>query len=457
MQQKKRLLIVDDDEHFLKNFGEFLREFSFEVITVSNPFHALEILESTKFHCIVLDIHMPGMSGIELLEKVMPRHLDTPIIMLTQRGGAVEAAVKSLKLGAFDFVEKGDDPDIIRNVVCHATEYAEYKHLLDELRDELSEKHQIITKSPVMTPVLDLIYRAAEIDSPVLLLGETGTGKTYFARAIHHRSNRALKRFTEIPIVSIPDTLIESELFGHVKGAFTGATENYPGKIKISDGGTIFLDEIGELSPNLQVKLNQFLDKKAFYPLGSNQMEHVDVRVIAATNRPLDELRSGKNFREDLFYRLSTMIITIPPLRERREDIWPLAKYFLEKHRDINPVVKAFHPLCRPLLEHYSWPGNVRELQNMVQRLIALTDTHDIQPDRVRNAISQATGSFKGFQQSFSAFEQVKDLKSAREEFEKEYIEYVLSLTNYNRTKTAEVLNLNRSHLQRKMKEYGLI
>ncbi len=456
MHEKMRILVVDDDEFFLKSFGDYFTEYGFVVRGVSNPFEALNILEAEAFHCIVLDIQMPGMSGVELLQKIMPNHLETPIIMLTQRG-SVDTAVKALKLGAFDFVEKTDDPDIIRNIIQHATEHAELKQTLDELRAELREKHQIITQSPAMGPVLDLLNRAADTDAPVLLLGETGTGKTYFARAIHHRSRRSLKRFVEIPIVAIPAALIESELFGYVKGAFTGATSNHPGKLKISDGGSVFLDEVGELPKLLQVKLNQFLDQKAFYPLGSDQMEHVDVRVIAATNRPLDELRSGKDFREDLFYRLSTLIITIPPLRERPEDIWPLAKHFLQQYRQTNPAVQAFHPLCRPLLEHYSWPGNVRELQNIVLRLVAMTDSSQIKPEMVRKELARASGDMDYGKRQFSSYPGVKDLKTARDEFEKEYIEYVLSLTNYNRTKTAELLNLNRSHLQRKMKMYGLV
>ena len=458
MNTFKKILVVDDDELFLKSFSAFLKTYLYEVTTISNPFNVLEQLQKERFHCIILDIHMPGLSGLELLEKILPFHPGTPVIMLTKRG-SIKTAVQSLKMGAFDFVEKTDDPDIMLNVIRHATEHVELNELkqtLEGFKQELREKHRILTESPAMEPVLDLMSRAAETDAPVLLLGETGTGKTYIARAIHHQSHRALKRFTEITLVSIPESLIESELFGHEKGAFTGATRNNPGKLKISDGGTIFLDEIGDLPLPLQVKLNQFLDHKTFYPLGSNKLEKVDVRIIAATNRPLEELRSGQHFREDLFYRLSAIVINLPPLRERPEDIWPLARYFLEKYKHTNPTVRAFHPLCRPLFEHYAWPGNIRELENMVQRLIAMSDTGQIKPELVRDQLQQAAGDRRTWKTS-GYIAHVKDLKSARDEFEKEYIEYVLNLTNFNRTRTAELLNINRSHLQRKMKLYGLV
>lgn len=458
MNAAKKILLVDDDELFLNSCGAFLKTNQYEVSLVSNPYHALALLASEKFHCIVLDIQMPGLSGIELLKKIMAVHVDTPVIMLTQHG-SVDLAVQSLKIGAFDFVEKTNDPEIVLKAIRHATEHVELHELkktLDGLKQELREKHRIFSHSAAMVPVLNIISKAAQTDAPVLLLGETGTGKTYTARTIHHQSNRALNPFTEVTLVSIPETLIESELFGHKKGAFTGASRDYAGKLKMSDGGTVFLDEIGDLPRLLQVKLNHFLDHKTFYPLGSNKLEEVDVRIIAATNRPLSELRSGEHFREDLFYRLSTVVIHMPPLRERREDIWPLARHFLNQYRHINPMVAAFHPLCRPILEHYSWPGNIRELENLVQRLIALSDSSQIRPEQVREQLHTSSGAVHGWPESTSGFHHVKDFKSARDEFEKEYIEYVLHLTNYNRTKTAELLKMNRSHLQRKLKQFGL-
>ncbi|NOX38892.1 MAG: sigma-54-dependent Fis family transcriptional regulator [Calditrichaeota bacterium] len=452
----EKILVVDDDLNFLKSFSGFLKKNGYRVLTTPLPDQALHILEKERFSCIILDIQMPGMDGIALLKEIFRKHFDTPIIMFSQRYN-MRHIVQAIKLGAYDFVDKFDDPDIILNTIRHAIESTELhrlRHVVSDFQKQLQSQHKIIAASDSMKKVLVLLNKAANTRAAVLLIGETGTGKTYLARYIHYHSNRALKPFVEFVPVSVPETLIESELFGYKKGAFTDARTDKKGVLELADGGTLFLDEIGEIPITLQPKLNQFLDSQQFYPLGSNKMVQVDVRLISATNKPYAELQNGSFFRQDLFYRISTIVIEIPPLRERTEDIWPLALHFFEKYKNLNPVVKSMNPRCRIFLERHSWPGNVRELENLIRRLIILSDVEQIVPEMIQESFRKPISVESRITNRNLLY--FKDLRTAREEFEREYILHALKLTNHNQTQAAAILKIDRSHLLRKLKKYGL-
>ncbi len=373
------ILLVDDEEKLLKTLGRALRDGGHEVIETANPREAQRLLAHRAFDLLLVDNVMPQLSGIDLIREYVASTPDgerAQILMMTAHA-TVGNALEAMKLGALDYLQKPFEIDELLVVVRRALEHqrlrSDYRYLLSE-RDEHFDHYGLIGRSRVMADIIHRAERVAETKSTVLITGETGTGKELVARAIHHRSAQRDMPLIKVNCAAIPESLLESELFGHVRGAFTGATNTKKGKFALADGGTIFLDEIGTMSPALQSKLLRVLQEREFEPLGAERTEKVDVRVIAATNRDLRQMVTEGKFQDDLFYRLNVIPIELPPLRERRDDIPALTEHFLRKHAQrIGRRIDRVEDGVLTALQQYDWPGNVRELENTIERAVVLT------------------------------------------------------------------------------------
>ncbi|HEY6214413.1 MAG TPA: sigma-54 dependent transcriptional regulator [Vicinamibacterales bacterium] len=375
------LLLVDDEEKILKALGRALRDAGHEIVETTSAKNAKKLLGERAFDVLVVDNVMPDMNGLELIRELAsapPQDRDArPEIVMMTAHATVESAIEAMKLGAIDYLQKPFEIDELLVVVHRAIEHqrlrTEYRYLLSE-RDEQFDNYGIIARSRAMEDVIRRAELVAETKSTVLISGETGTGKELVARAIHHRSAQRDMPLIKVNCAAIPETLLESELFGHVRGAFTGATATKKGKFALADGGTIFLDEIGTMSQTLQSKLLRVLQEREFEPLGAERTETVDLRVIAATNRDLRQMVADGKFQEDLFYRLNVIPILIPPLRDRREDIPALVDFFVRKHSQrIGRRLDKIEDGVLASLQQYDWPGNVRELENAIERAVVLT------------------------------------------------------------------------------------
>ena len=383
------VLLVDDEEKILKALGRALRDAGHEVVDTASARQAQRLLGERTFDVFVVDNVMPEKSGLDLIREYVGSTGDdrSQIVMMTAHA-TVESAIEAMKLGAFDYLQKPFEIDellvVVRRALDHQRLRTEYKYLLSE-RDEQFDHYGIIGRSRAMEEVIRRAELVAETKSTVLITGETGTGKELVARAIHDRSAQRDMPLIKVNCAAIPETLLESELFGHVRGAFTGATGTKKGKFALADGGTIFLDEIGTMSPALQSKLLRVLQEREFEPLGSERSQKVDVRVIAATNRDLRQMVTDGRFQEDLYYRLNVIPIHIPPLRERREDIPVLVEHFVKKHAQrAGKRIDGLEPRVLEALQSAEWPGNVRELENTVERAVVLSPTPIVGPDVVR-------------------------------------------------------------------------
>ena len=373
------VLLADDEEKILKRLGRALRDEGHEVVEASSAREAQRHLTERPFDLFVVDNVMPGITGLELLREVaatMPESERPQIVMMTAHG-STQLVREAFKLGVEDFLEKPFEVDellaLARRAVRSHRLQTEKQYLISE-RDAEFNHYGIVGRSKAMEEVIRRAGLVAETKSTVLITGETGTGKEMVARMIHHRSAQREMPLIKVNCAAIPETLLESELFGHMRGAFTGATMTKRGKFALADGGSIFLDEIGTLTPAIQSKLLRVLQEREFEPLGAERTQHVDVRVIAATNRDLKQMVSDDTFQEDLYYRLNVIPIEIPPLRERREDIPVLIDHFVEKHRQrTGKRVDGIDPVVAEALEHYEWPGNVRELENTIERAVVLS------------------------------------------------------------------------------------
>ena len=373
------ILLVDDEEKILKALGRALRDAGHAVVDTTSPRHAQKLLAERSFDLLVVDNVMPALSGLDLIREYVastPENERSQILMMTAHA-TVESAIEAMKLGALDYLQKPFEIDELLVVARRALEHqrltSEYRYLRTE-RDEQFGNYGIVGRSRPMQEIIERAELVAQTKSTVLITGETGTGKELVARAIHNRSAQREMPLIKVNCAAIPETLLESELFGHVRGAFTGAATSKKGKFALADGGSIFLDEIGTMSPTLQAKLLRVLQEREFEPLGSERTEKIDVRVIAATNRDLRQMVAESRFQEDLFYRLNVIPIHLPPLRERRDDIPALVEHFLRKHaqrtgrridRIDDGIVQA--------LQQYEWPGNVRELENTIERAVVLS------------------------------------------------------------------------------------
>lgn len=380
----KTILIVEDEETLRESIKRIFSKEGYIVDSVGSAEKALELAEDNIYDIIITDIILPGMDGLEMLERVKEINPEQIFIVITAYA-SIDTAVKALRLGAYDYIMKPIIHEEIKQVVRNTMTEKALKTETRLLKKELSRKYdfsRVIGESKQIRSVLEEIKKVADSKSSILILGETGTGKELFARVIHHNSSRANMPFVPINCSAIPENLLESELFGHIKGAFTGAVSNKKGLIEEADGGTVFLDEIGDLPPAFQVKLLRVLEEQMIRPIGSTKFREVDIRFITATNKNLSEAVREGHFREDLYYRINVITLEIPPLRERKEDIPLLIKYYLNKYtKDFGKEEKVITPDALSLLIGYRWPGNIRELQNVLERAVLISDGKYIKPE----------------------------------------------------------------------------
>ena len=441
----RRILIVDDELSVRGSLAEWFKEDGFLVETAEDGQAALRAMERGPYDIVLLDLKMPGMDGISVQKRVREIDPGATIIILTAYA-SVQTAVEALKLGAFDYVTKPVDPDDLSNLVRNALRtraLTEENVRLKEKVSELTESTPILAVSPAMEHVLEMVRTVAETDSSVVIRGESGTGKELVARAIHAQSRRRWFPLVAVNSGSIPETLLESELFGHEKGAYTGAQYRRKGKIELANGGSLFLEEIGDVTPKMQIDLLRVLETHNFTRLGGNQEIASDFRLICATHKNLEQLVEEKQFREDLFYRINVFSILVPPLRERPEDILPLAHLFVEKYaRAMGKPARTLSPDAEAVLLSYRWPGNVRELENAVERAMVVGKTPALE---VRDL-------------PVSARDGAVDEPQARSlaALEKDHVARVLRDCEGNVTQAAKVLDIDRATLYNKLKRYGL-
>ncbi len=454
MPRKPTVLTVDDDAAMGKVLGALLAQAGFEPRHVRSAAEALGELATRPFDLVVTDLRMPGMDGMALLAEIASRSPDVPVVMLTAHG-TVPLAVDAMRAGAVDFVLKPFDREellfVIKKAIAGAARAAE------ALPESPRSTTELLGDSAAMREVHGVIRRAAPGTATVLVLGESGTGKELVARAIHDQSPRREKPMVKLNCGALPDTLLESELFGYEKGAFTGAVTRKPGRVELADGGTLFLDEIGDITPHMQVKLLRVLQEREIERLGGTGPIAVDVRFVAATHRDLDDMVAKGEFREDLYYRLSVVPLHLPPLRSRAEDIAPLARRFANVHAKSNAKQISLGDSAIARLEREAWPGNVRQLQNFIERLVVLSDGPIIEASDVERELAPRRGVSAPATSSVAAPRtDATSLDSARRDAEKETIRNALARADGNRTVAARILGVSRRSLYYKLEEYGL-
>jgi two-component system nitrogen regulation response regulator NtrX len=452
----QKILVVDDEDSIRTTLAGILEDDGFRVLFANDGVTALDVVKKEMPDLVLLDIWMPRMDGIETLQKLKELYPSLLVIMMSGHG-TIETAVKSTKMGAYDFVEKPLSLEKLLLCIRNALGMLRLKDENETLRDLAFRDRQMTGSSPAMVELKEQIKLVAPSNASVLITGENGTGKELVARSIHFHSNRKDKPFVEINCAAIPEELIESELFGHEKGAFTGAVAQKKGKFDLADGGTIFLDEIGDMSLKTQAKVLRILQERKFERVGGNRTIEVDVRIIAATNKVLEEeIRSGA-FREDLYYRLNVVPFVVPPLRERREDIPALIEHFLEMFCVREGLERKNITLeALEVLKSGVWPGNVRELKNVVERLVIMSPGKLITVNHIPESIVSGEILHEGVAGRLDTALEMHSLREAREEFEKEFILQKLEENGWNISKTAEAIELERSNLHRKIKSYGI-
>ena len=446
---KSRILVVDDEAEIRRSVRMILEYEGFEVLEASSGPDGVAMAERESPDLVFLDIKMPGMDGLDALQRIKASNEALPVVIISGHG-TVSTAVEATKAGAFDFIEK---PLTTERVLVTIRNALDRTRLADEnrsLKRAVEVRHQMVGESPGLRQVWDSIKRASPTNATVLLLGESGVGKELVARSIHRNSLRSRDRFVQVNCAAIPEELIESELFGHEKGSFTGATEKQIGKFEQADHGTIFLDEVGDMSPKTQAKVLRVLQEGEVERLGSARTIKVDVRVIAATNKDLEQEIEKGTFREDLYFRLSVIPIRVPPLRDRREDIPALVKHFADLFsRDNNRRPQRFTPAALEYLQRARWKGNVRELKNTVERLIIMTPSEVVDVDDLRDIVRleakpAGTDNEKG------------TLREFKETSERAFLVGKLRENGWNISKTAEVIGTPRSNLYKKLEQYGI-
>lgn len=453
----QKILIVDDDSKILDVIASVLRDGGYTVATAANGTKAIRSIDTESYDLVITDLKMPEVDGMMVLKHVVDRSPDTMCIILTGYG-TIEGAVEAIKAGAFHYITKPVKSAEIMTVVEKALKYKllERENIL--LRQQLRKKYRFenfVGDSKPIQEVFELIEKVADTDSTILITGESGTGKELIAKAIHYNSRRRDNLMVVINCGAIPEELLESELFGHEKGAFTGAHKARMGRFELANGGTIFLDEIGDMSPNLQVKLLRVLQEQQFERVGSTKTIAVDIRVIAATNQDLFSAVNKATFREDLYYRLNVIPINVPPLRERRSDTPLLVDFFIKKFtKEKEKNIKGFTQESMDTLFQYDWPGNVRELENLVERVIILSDSEEIGLDDIPESIRQRAKRMESFEVAMPKGDIPFD--HAVEEYEKKLILQALEETNWVKTKAAKLLKINRTTLIEKMKKKNL-
>ncbi|HTY00786.1 MAG TPA: sigma-54 dependent transcriptional regulator [Bacteroidota bacterium] len=437
------ILVVDDELIVRESLTKWFLEDGFRADSAENAAAALKKLQASHWTILLVDIKMPGMDGIELLQRV--REIDKSIVVIIITAFAsVDTAVKALKEGAYDYITKPIDPDYLDHLIEKAIKQQELLEENQQLRNrvsEMSEETEIIGESNEMKHVMELVRTVAPADTTVMIRGESGTGKELVARSIHNLSNRRFFPIVTVNCGGMTETLLESELFGHERGAFTGAQYRRKGKVELADGGTLFLDEIGNIDAKTQMDLLRVIETKQFMRVGGSEVVHSDFRVICATNRDLEKAVKDGEFREDLYYRLNVFAIELPPLRARRGDIAKLAHFFLEKYaKAMNKPVTGFTPEAMYALKAYDWPGNVRELENAIERAMVVTPTTMI--DRAHLPVqATATATADG--------KRIEDV-------ERKHIESILRETGWNISRSASILDIDRVTLYHKIEKYGL-
>jgi two-component system nitrogen regulation response regulator NtrX len=441
------ILIVDDEPGIRETLSAVMKDEGFSVAAVATGEECLEAIERRAYGCILLDVWLPGIDGLETLRQLRAAGSDSAVVIISGHGN-VETAVRATKLGAFDFIEKPLSIEKTLLTVRNALRQQRLELINAEMSAELTKEYAMVGESVAMRALRKQITIVAPTDGRVLIYGESGTGKELVAHAIHAKSRRAGALFVEVNSAAIPEELIESELFGHVKGAFTGATAAKKGKFELADGATLFLDEIGDMSANVQAKVLRVLEEQRFEPVGSGTSVQVDVRIIAATNKQLDgEIEQGK-FRADLFYRLNVIPFELPPLRERLEDVPLLVNYFNQNFSQAyGKVLKEFTSEAIEELQNYSWPGNVRELRNTIERVVIMNPgvkvaASDLPPHGKEEA---PAASFR-----FPSF------KEATDAYHREFIQRKLDEAEGNVSRAAELMGVDRSHLYRRMRALGI-
>ena len=460
------ILVIDDEMDMLENCSRILKNLGCECITASNGEEAIKIVREKLPDLIITDLKMPGKSGLELLKEIKGENPDGIVVLFTAFA-TIESAVDAVKSGAFDYLQKPFTADQLKITVERALTQKrlaeENKNLKKQLYDHFKFDN-IIGQSQKIKDVLDMVRRVSKTESNILLLGESGTGKELIARSIHANSERAGMPFVPVDCASLPENLLESELFGHEKGSFTGAHASRQGMFETANGGTIFLDEIGELSPNLQAKLLRVLQERQVRRVGGRNLIDIDIRVISATNKDLEGAIKEKEFREDLFFRLNVISITLPPLRERIDDIPLLCNFFIKNDQVAGKKhIKEISQAAIEILKKYSWPGNIRELQNVIERGVSLSDggyiTANDLPDNIK-AQGHLPQSLIPAQADFVKGEQGLSFKDAKKEwlssFEKDYLIELLNKNSNNITKAAEKAGIPRMTIYRMMKKYNL-
>ncbi len=448
MKEIIRILVVDDEQIMRDSLSDWLRLDGYEVEAVEDGYKALEKVKKESWDVLFVDLKMPRMDGIEVMQKVKEINKDIPVIIITAYA-TVDTAVKAMKEGAYEYIVKPFNPEeisiIIRNIVVHQSLVKENIFLRQELKKRY-QLNDIIGKGPRMQDLFALIRKVAKSNTTVLIEGESGTGKELIARAIHTNSQRSKGPFVAVPCAALPESLLESELFGHEKGAFTGAIATRKGSFELADKGTLFLDEVGDMSLKIQANFLRVLEQREFRRVGGTNLIKVDVRVISATNQDLNKLIKNGKFREDLYYRLNVVSVNPPPLRKRKEDIPLLVEHFLKKYSIENKKdVKWIHEDALKLLIQYDWPGNVRELENVIERAVVLTKEDFISSDELPPFVRTAEKE---------EFKMAAD--SQLHEVEKEHILRVLKANDGNIKKSANILGIDRTTLYNKIKKYKI-
>jgi two-component system response regulator AtoC len=457
MMRKIKILVVDDEHLIRWSLEQNLKKQGYEVLTAGSGEDALRIVREDQPDLVLLDIQLPGISGIEVLEKLKEFDEDIIVIMVTAHGG-LETAVTAMRMGAYDYLNKPFNLDEMAIVIRKALETSDLRREVASLRVEHKKigMPNIIGSSLCMQNILAMMEKVARSEAAtVLIQGESGTGKELVAKWIHYKSSRAEKPFMAINCAAVPATLLESELFGHEKGAFTDAKATKKGLFELADGGTVFLDEIGDMEMGMQAKLLRFLEDRTFRRIGGAKVNSVDVRIISATNKDLIKAIESKDFRNDLYYRLQVIPIFLPPLRERREDILPLAKHFMDTYkREFAKQVSGISPQAERLIVGYHWPGNIRELKNVIERAIILGNEDTLAVDhlppeitsRIATAATTALVTFKLPPEGVDI-----------EEVEKELIRQALENNDWNQSKAAKKLNLGVDAFRYRMKKFGFL
>ncbi len=466
MSDRKTILVADDEPNMRRVLGGILKRRGHQVVAAGDGQEALELLTQHQVATVLTDLRMPRLDGMQLLERVAADYPDIPVILLTAHG-SVDNAVAAVKLGAFDYLEKPFEQQQIQQVVQKALRTHELRRSEQRVAGEAAGKgrYGLIGMSAPMSAVYNVIEKVADTPSTVLITGESGTGKELIAKALHEQSPRADKPLIKVNCAAIPDTLIESELFGYEKGAFTGAVSSKPGRFELADEGTLFLDEIGEIPLEMQVKLLRALQENEFERVGGIRTLKVDVRVVAATNRDLAADIEAGRFREDLFYRLNVVPIHVPPLRDRKDDIPALVEHILGKFRErLGKQAQRLAPEAIEALTTYHWPGNIRELENMIERMLLFCEGDTIHRDDLPDGLREASGSPRSIPAvvvnaplSPPADASLKEVVRAEtERVERQMIISALEETGGNVTHAAKRLQISRKSLQNKMKELGL-